>query len=988
VPVLSGPNAVCENTLVNFSARFAAGANYVWTVTGGNIIATLNDTLIQVRWGAAGTGTVSVRQTNTFGCDSTITKNITIHGRPIASITGDTNICERNMRQYYTNSTNNATYNWNVVNGSVVSASDTVITINWPTSGLGLIQLVKTNQFGCDTSAALPTVILPRPQPFINGANEVCRYKNSTYTTQSRPQHTYKWFVNGGAIMGTDTDTLFRVNWIAPALGKVILIITNELGCDTVEIKDITINPTPTPVITGSNATCANKQYTYSTAFISGNIYNWTVIGGNINTNRDSIIYVTWKDTTAGVVTLRITNMHGCDSVVSLPVVITPTPVALIAGGNTVCAYRTETYTASTVNVTKYKWTVNNGVIVGVDSNAIVNIRWSNQPTGQVTLRVISVAGCDSSITFNVTIRPSPIPEIIGPDSVCQNTAYWYRSAYTPTNNYIWTCSGGSIISNNDSAILVRWGNAGVGMIRLLEATLLGCDSLDFIDVTIINKPTPVVVGPQSLCEKTKGVYTVKKAASTLWQSNGGVINNINDTTIEINWNNAGNFIVFVTQRNSFGCDTVVSLPVTVNPKPSVNIIGPNDVCQYSTHKWYTQRNGITYQWNISGGNIISASNDTVVTAKMGNQPFAALQLRVVNNFGCDTTVYKNITLRNAPSAPITGDSIVCNNVTSYTYSTVAEINHNYLWQVTNGLILNNNNESNAFVNWNKTGFNTVSLYVINNSTGCDTTLYKNVYVDSIVKPNIDLSRAFGCVPFLVSFAANNTDGLGYQYRWNFGNGNTGTIAKQNITYQTAGNFNIQLIVTNKNGCKDTATTVVVGNKRPLASADYVRTGDRIYVEEDTVQFINNSVGGNRYIWDIVGIKTDTTFETASSFVTPGKYRIKLVAKDTLTGCEDSTFLTIDVRVRENVHIPNAFTPNGDGSNDFFKIGIENITAFEIIIANRWGEIIFTSTDPRFEWDGTFKGQPCQTDTYVYLLNATGFHGKNFSIKGNVTLLR
>ena len=988
VPILSGPNAVCEFTSTNYSARFVAGASYVWNVTGGTITSTLNDTLINVLWGVAGAGTVSVRQTNTFGCDSTVIKNISIHGRPVATITGDTNICERNSRQYFTNSTANATYNWGVINGAITATNDTMITINWPTSGQGMVQLVKTNQYGCDTSAALPTVIIPRPLPFIQGDNIVCRYKTKLYNTNARPLHTYKWFVNGGTILGTDTDTLLRVNWTAETTGKVILIVTNELGCDTVEIKDITINPTPTPIIIGNNATCANKQYAYSTTFATGNIYTWTVIGGTINNNRDSIINVTWKDTAAGTVTLRITNVHGCDSTVSLPVVVTPTPVALISGGNIVCAYRTETYTANTVNVATYKWTVNNGTVVGVDTNATVNIKWSNQPTGQVTLRVVSVAGCDSSITFNVTIRPSPIPEIIGPDSVCQNTAYWYRSAYTPTNNYIWTCDGGSIISNNDSAVLVRWGNSGIGMVRLLEATLLGCDSLDFIHVTIINKPTPVIVGPQILCEKTKGIYSVKKSANTLWQSNGGVISNINDTTIEVNWNTNGNFIVFVTQRNSFGCDTTISYPVTVNPKPIVTIIGPDNVCQYSTHKWFTQRNGITYQWNISGGNIISATNDTVVTAKMSNQPFAALQLRVVNNFGCDTTVYKNITLRNAPSAPITGDSIVCSNVTSYTYSTIAEVNHSYLWQATTGLILNNNNESSAFVNWSRTGFNTLSLYVINNNTGCDTTLYKTIYVDSVVKPIINLNRAFGCVPFQVSFSADNTNGLGYQYNWNFDNGNTSTTAKQNITYQTAGNFNVRLIVTNKNGCKDTANAPVVGNKRPIASADYVRTSDRIYVEEDTVQFINNSVGGNKYIWEIVTIKTDTAFETASSFSTPGRYKIKLAAKDTLTGCEDSTSLFIDVRVRENVYVPTAFTPNGDGSNDFFKIGIENITAFEVIIVNRWGEIVYTSTDPRFEWDGTYKGQPCQTDTYVYLVNATGFHGKNFSIKGNVTLLR
>ena len=247
-------------------------------------------------------------------------------------------------------------------------------------------------------------------------------------------------------------------------------------------------------------------------------------------------------------------------------------------------------------------------------------------------------------------------------------------------------------------------------------------------------------------------------------------------------------------------------------------------------------------------------------------------------------------------------------------------------------------------------------------------------------------------MPFLVSFATNNTDGLGYQYKWNFGNGNTSTTSKQNITYQTAGNYNVQLIVTNKNGCKDTATTLVGGNKRPTASADYVRTGDRIYVQEDTVQFINNSVGGNRYIWDVIGIKIDTAFETASSFATPGKYRIKLAAKDTLTGCEDSTFLTIDVRVREHVHVPNAFTPNGDGESDYFfprSLLSRGVTAFDMTIFNRWGEkVFFTNSTNGRGWDGNMSGKAQPTGVYIYQINVTYRDGNTEKYTGNVTLLR
>lgn len=86
------------------------------------------------------------------------------------------------------------------------------------------------------------------------------------------------------------------------------------------------------------------------------------------------------------------------------------------------------------------------------------------------------------------------------------------------------------------------------------------------------------------------------------------------------------------------------------------------------------------------------------------------------------------------------------------------------------------------------------------------------------------------------------------------------------------------------------------------------------------------------------------------------------------------------------LYIPNAFTPNGDGMNDAFGVKGEGIQDFQLLVYDRWGEVIFESTDPVKQWDGSYKGQPVQEGTYVYQVFTKDFGRR--SRTGSVTLVR
>jgi gliding motility-associated-like protein len=112
-------------------------------------------------------------------------------------------------------------------------------------------------------------------------------------------------------------------------------------------------------------------------------------------------------------------------------------------------------------------------------------------------------------------------------------------------------------------------------------------------------------------------------------------------------------------------------------------------------------------------------------------------------------------------------------------------------------------------------------------------------------------------------------------------------------------------------------------------------------------------------------------------------------------GCVDSDSVYVRVRCNgDSVFIPNTFTPNGDGLNDFFYPrgkGLEHILSFRVF--NRWGELVFERTsfslnDERMGWDGTFKGKQLPPDVYMYSINARCQTGEPVNWKGDVTIVR
>jgi gliding motility-associated-like protein len=107
-------------------------------------------------------------------------------------------------------------------------------------------------------------------------------------------------------------------------------------------------------------------------------------------------------------------------------------------------------------------------------------------------------------------------------------------------------------------------------------------------------------------------------------------------------------------------------------------------------------------------------------------------------------------------------------------------------------------------------------------------------------------------------------------------------------------------------------------------------------------------------------------------------------------GCTDVDSIRVKVfRTNPQIFVPSAFTPNGDGKNDYFRpiaVGIEKINYFRVY--NRWGQLVFSTTTNEFGWDGKINGQPQGTNTYAWVVEGVDFTGKVVRAKGTVTLIR
>jgi gliding motility-associated-like protein len=244
-----------------------------------------------------------------------------------------------------------------------------------------------------------------------------------------------------------------------------------------------------------------------------------------------------------------------------------------------------------------------------------------------------------------------------------------------------------------------------------------------------------------------------------------------------------------------------------------------------------------------------------------------------------------------------------------------------------------------------------------------------------------------GCAPYTAVF--DNTSLAGQTFSWDFGDGSTSTDVNPVHEYTNVGSYHVTLIAVDSNTCNIADTTSMDINVYPLPIANFSVAPIPPEVNKPAI-FTNLSSGATKFIWNFGDGEsvTKTTTDTVShQYNATGTYNACLIAINDY-GCTDTVCKAVDALVNPLLDVPNAFTPGRFGTNAIIKVNGFGIAKMNWKIYNRWGKLIFETTDRRLGWDGTYKGEIQPMDVYAYTLDVEFTDGKKLRKTGDITLIR
>ncbi|MDZ4759412.1 MAG: gliding motility-associated C-terminal domain-containing protein [Bacteroidota bacterium] len=197
---------------------------------------------------------------------------------------------------------------------------------------------------------------------------------------------------------------------------------------------------------------------------------------------------------------------------------------------------------------------------------------------------------------------------------------------------------------------------------------------------------------------------------------------------------------------------------------------------------------------------------------------------------------------------------------------------------------------------------------------------------------------------------------------------------KMKMNTKDTGLYVLSLLASNNNPpfCSAISkTTSIYIHITPRASFIIDRKSDSIKFNTDTIPaniiLIDKSINATSYLWHFGNGESSFNNNPVVNYTTPGQYKIQLIAYNGI--CSDTAENPIKIYPFFSIYVPNAFTPNNDGVNDFFDIKVNGYEDYTFTIFNRWGERVYVGHKNDIGWDGTFKGKLCNQDVYLWVLS-------------------
>lgn len=639
--------------------------------------------------------------------------------------------------------------------------------------------------------------------------------------------------------------------------------------------------------------------------------------------------------------------------------------------------------------------------------------------------------GCGSTdqvFTLPVTVKQLPVAAFSVTAGGCANDPVTFADQSNVTQGavkrWFWDFGDGTTADLTTAAVSPKTYNSPASYtIKLKVASDIGCLSTESTQ-TIQQTAKPVAGFSTTVlkCVDKDVVFTDASTSATgtltkwIWNLDDGAGSTTNTTNAPVTtkYTTDGVKAVSLKVATATGCESDPYIPAfAINPSPQPGFILP-EVCLSDAFALFTDTSKISdgsqaqfkYQWNFNAGTPAVSPGPSATSSTLKNPQIKyaksdnyKVSLTVTSKDGCVANLVQDFTVNGsipkaafefANAAPYCGVKPVRlknNSTVDFGFVTKLEI----YWDYTNNPIVKETDENpapgkiypHAYADPNSPKTYTIRMVAYSGGTACSDITSQTITVYPQPKASFTVSASQLCYGDIINFTDKSYSGSSAvaNWAWNLGGGDRSTLQNPNKQFNDSGLFTVSLYFLNADGCiSDTATqslTVYPNPKLVLPHKITVLIGGQVTLRPTYVY-------GNEltYLW------TPSTYLSSDTAATPKAipddditYRLKLTAKG---GC--SVTDTIFIRVLKGPEVPNAFSPNGDGINDTWRIKyLDGYPGATIDVYNRYGQIVFRSLGYDVEWNGTRNGNPLPVGTYYYIINPK--NGRQI-ITGSVTIIK
>jgi len=592
-------------------------------------------------------------------------------------------------------------------------------------------------------------------------------------------------------------------------------------------------------------------------------------------------------------------------------------------------------------------------------------------------------------IPITLKLKP-PSGNITGPDNICSGQMVGFRTASIPfAQKYIWHFSGPGIILDvetdaPDTTFSQQFSTAlpqGNYSISVLGRNLQCGDGEEaYHSFSVYDYVPSPVTGISSVCNNSTNQYQLPGSFSRVHWSirNGDIVGSPDVNPVTIRWHTGGNDTIQVL-ATSDDCGTRLStLQVEVHPIANAEFVTGGEVTScpgipmtFSNSSLLASGLLLSRYWDW-GDSHYQNGNDSVVMYSFPSTGTYTVTLKVTTDHGCETEASKQIHIIPYPEASFSWyRNCLSQAIQLMDNSTGIDLASRGWDFGTAPVTTANLSLQQPEVVFLASGQFPVRL-VVANQYGCKDTVIQQVTIHNLPKAAFTYDNP--CQGTGITFTDQSlaADTILKDYTWNIkslsGNERTFHGNPAVAVFDDAANYTLSLVVTDAFGCTDTAGTILTIKPKPDCSFEYIENSENT---RGKLHFNNQTTGASVYLWDFGNDITSTLAEPDITYKLEGEYTITLVATSP-GGCNDTAMK--QYYYIPGFWLPNAFSPDNNGHNDIFRPVTQRTTLepYQLLIFDRWGQLIFSSSNPEKGWDGTFEGKLCEAGNYSYLIQFRG----------------